>query len=457
MLRGKSFPAFVYLTRLARRLPFTLEHVSARAWHCFFALRFMFRFIHSADWQLGKNFKGFGVHAEGLRAQRLATLRRALNLARERAADAFFVAGDLFEDPLVEDALVEETLRTFADFSEIPVRIISGNHDPAGTPGSIWNRHQFLDGALPPNVAVCREPGVHSLGSVALLVSPLRQKISSTDPSLCLRGLSQAQPADRIKIGLTHGALAIPGKHQPNDFPIDPAAATRAGLDYLGVGHWHGWSVYDADGRLVMPGTPEQDAFDHGESGFVAYVEIDGPTAPPRVEKVRVSGLRWSHWDCDFNNLEAHRVTLQGHVNAWDGSAARNVCRVCLTGHASLAARTEALAWLEALFGGTFYFKVDDQTRPVLSPGELAALEREHPILGQVVADLNQLELLATGAVPPGLATGGAREAAIPLAEAQALASAARLDLAALDAQDFLAARELLFAGVQAAAANVCP
>ncbi len=415
----------------------------------------MFRFIHSADWQLGARLSGFGPHAEHLRARRLATLRTALELARVRAADAFLVAGDLFEDSLVEDALVDAVLQLFADFPDLPVRLLPGNHDPASGPASLWSRRQFRDDALPPNVVVFREPGAHALGPVTLLVSPLRQKVSSNDPSLCLGELARQPPADRVKIGLTHGALAIPGKHQPNDFPIDPRAATRAGLDYLGIGHWHNWQTYDADDRLVMPGTPEPDAFGQENAGHVACVEIDGPGAPPRVEKVRVGSLRWTHWDCDFTSFDTHRAALQDHVNGWSGDAPANVCRVRLTGPASLDDRAAALAWLHALFGDTLYFKVEDETVPVLSAGELAALEREHPILCQVLADLNQLELLATGTAPANatLPTGPA----ITLAEAQTLAADAKLELAALTPADFLAARDLLFGGVQAAAANVCP
>ena len=97
---------------------------------------------------------------------------------------------------------------------------------------------------------------------------------------------------------------------------------------------------------------------------------------------------------------------------------------------------------------------MDDQTRPVLSPGELAALEREHPILCQVLGDLRQLELLATGrtTLGEGLPEVGAATP-LSLAEAQALTAAAKLDLAALDAPDFLAARELLFGALHEAAA----
>ena len=82
----------------------------------------------------------------------------------------------------------------------------------------------------------------------------------------------------------------------------------------------------------------------------------------------------------------------------------------------------------------------------MLSPGEIAALEREHPILCQVLADLAQLEMLATGRLPENLLSPVGM--ALNLTEAQALATDARLSLDTLGATDFLAARQLLFAGL---------
>ena len=406
----------------------------------------MFRFLHSADWQLGARFAQFGAEGERLRAQRLQTLRTALAHARDRRVDAFFIAGDLFEDNLVADALVDDTLRIFADFPEIPVFLLPGNHDPASGPGAVWSRRQFRPGALPPNVTLLLAPAVCTLpGGHLLLASPLRQKVSTVDPSLCLRDLARSQPADRIKIGLTHGALAIPGKHQPNDFPIDPAAATRAGLDYLGIGHWHNWQTCDSE-RLVMPGTPEPDAFDQPKAGFVAYVEIDGPAAPPRITPLPVGGLRWTSFEYEFGEFDAARSALEHHVSTLGERVGSTVCRVRLKGPAAFGPRTQADAWLRDLFRDAFHCQVQDHTHAQLSPGEIVALEREHPILCQVLADLAQLEMLATGRLPENLLSPVAM--ALNLAEARALAADARLPLETLGPEEFLAARNLLFASL---------
>ena len=407
----------------------------------------MFRFIHSADWQLGKRFPtDFGAVGERLRAQRLQTLRTALTHARTRAVDAFFVAGDLFEDNLVADFLIDETLRIFADFPELPVFLLPGNHDPASGPGAVWSRRQFRVGALPPNITLLLAPAAVPLpGGHLLFASPLRQKISTVDPSLCLRDLARAHSADRIKVGLTHGALAIPGKHQPHDFPIDPAAATRAGLDYLGIGHWHNWQIHDS-GRLIMPGTPEPDAFDQPAAGFIAYVEIDAPTALPRVAPLPIGGLRWTSFEYEFGEFDAARPSLQHHVSTLGERVGSSVCRVRLKGPAAYGQYPQAHDWLRGLFGAAFHCQVQDHTHPMLSPGEIAALEREHPILCQVLADLAQLEMLATGRIPDGLLAPVGL--ALNLADARALAADARVSLDTLGAEEFLSARQLLFSGL---------
>ena len=182
-------------------------------------------------------------------------------------------------------------------------------------------------------------------------------------------------------------------------------------------------------------------------------MEIDGPAAPPRVEKVRVGTLRWTEWECDFGAWDAHRATLGLEVSGWENHTA-NVCRVRLTGSATSEALAAAEAHLRELLGATLFAEVRNDTRPALSAGELASLEREHPILCQVLADLRQLEYFATNAPPDDpVPTIGP---AISLGEAQGLLAESKLGIADLVPGDFLAARRLLCEALQAAAENVC-
>ncbi len=416
----------------------------------------MIRFVHSSDWQLGARFAQFGPKAPQLRAARLTTLQRALALAVDRQADAFLIAGDLFEDNQVDDALVRTVVEMFGRYPTLPIYILPGNHDPFTGPDCVWQRKAFLQ--APAHVHVFREPGAVELaGHARLIAAPLRQKRSSHDPSLKLAELAATLPREAIRIGLTHGALAIESKHTPDDFPIALNAATRAGLDYLAIGHWHNWLAETDGGRIVMPGTPEPDRFANDDSGHVALVEIAAPGQPAHVAKIPVATLAWRTCTFDFLSPEASRASLTAALSALAATADRTVLRVTLTGTASPIALGEIRTWLESALTPFLVGQVTDETRVALTAAELADLRARHPILAQVLADIDRLELFAGGQVAaaaaspgePVVPSGPVMSAPLTLAEAQAILTPARIDLTQLDAAWFARLRQTILQNLQ--------
>ena len=108
-----------------------------------------FRFVHTADWQLGKGFANIpGDAGAALRERRIETVREIAQLAVERSADAVLVAGDAFDANAVADrTLIRmlDALKTFpGDWVFIP-----GNHD-AALADSVWSRLRSRE--LPANV-----------------------------------------------------------------------------------------------------------------------------------------------------------------------------------------------------------------------------------------------------------------------------------------------------------------
>lgn len=402
----------------------------------------MIRFVHSADWQLGAVFRQFGACADSLRNARLTTLRRALEETRKLGIGHFLIAGDLFEDNFVSTDLVAQTLQIFADFPEVMIWILPGNHDPISGPESVWNRQPFLQ--APSHVRILREAGCTDLGDAVLLASPLSQKLSTTDPSQKLVGLAQDVPGARIKIGITHGAPAIEGKHQPNDFPIALDAASRAGLDYLALGHWHNWLADLDGGRMVMPGTPEPDQFANERSGQVAVVEIDGPGQMPRVRPLAVATLDWKVLDYDFLSANSSRASLDQTLADLQDHAGETLLRIALSGSASPQAVATLQSELEPVLSRFFFSQVVDKTRVALGAAELSDLKSRHPILAQVLADIDQLERFAT-------ATGTASQVPestsdpLTLAEACALLDSSKIELTALSPGFFRHLRQMLF------------
>jgi DNA repair exonuclease SbcCD nuclease subunit len=413
----------------------------------------MFRFIHSADWQLGARFSQFGTRGTRLREARIATLRRALGLAREHAVDAFLIAGDLFEDNQVDDALVSSVIELFREHAAVAIYILPGNHDPFTGPDSVWQRKAFL--AAPAHVRVLQQPVVIDLGGALLLASPLQQKLSTTDPSLRLVAQAAALPADAIKIGITHGALAIEGKHQPNDFPIALNAASRAGLDYLAIGHWHNWLADTDGGRVVIPGTPEPDRFTNDAAGHIALVEIAGRGLQPHVKALAVNTLTWRSLAFDFLSPESSRLSLESALADIRAHAERAVVRVTFTGTVFPKLVAETRAWLESALSPFLVGQIVDRTRIALSTAELADLQSRHPLLAQTLADIDRLEALATGetrsapVAPSEVAGSGVTQSALSLAEVQALLSPSKIDLASLTPEFFSQLRQMLLQTLQ--------
>ena len=108
--------------------------------------------LHTADWQIGKQFAPIAGDAGAmLRTQRLETIRALAALASERCVDLVLVAGDVFEDNAVSDETLRRTMNALDGF-EGPWVLLPGNHD-AALAQSVWSRLRRL-AIVPDNVVL---------------------------------------------------------------------------------------------------------------------------------------------------------------------------------------------------------------------------------------------------------------------------------------------------------------
>lgn len=348
------------------------------------------RFLHTADWQMGMRAGHVAEVAERVRAARLETARRIMALSRQHGAHFVLIAGDLFEDNQISDLLVHQVLLILGQAAPIPVYILPGNHDHLGG-GSVYARRAFQD--PPGNVYVIRQavpiqvPGTQAV----LLPYPISQKRSEEDPTA---SLPTVEGERLIRVGVAHGSLRIPGKYQPDDFPISLDAASRRALDYLALGHWH--SFYQHDSRTVYPGTPEATGFDEPGSGMVSLVTIERRGAAPMVERVPVGGLRWTVREEVLTEpvetaVESLRTWIQGLPQP-DHTLVRLRLRGRVTSGAQ-AVLKDFEAWTRARL---LYLDLDRTGMvPDIGQGRLRDLAATHPFLGGVLADLAALEEMA--------------------------------------------------------------
>lgn len=276
------------------------------------------RFLHSADWQIGKQF---GYVSDGdvesddkaalLRTQRLRTVEKIAQQASEREVDAVVVAGDVFETNAVSDESLRRTVHALSGYRG-PWLLLPGNHD-AALVESVWTRLERL--GLPDNVRLLTraEPQLVAEHRLAILPAPLTRRHEASDLTASLDAMES--PPGAVRIGVAHGSVktVLPaGIAVMNEIAND--RAERARLDYLALGDWHG--TLRITDRTWYAGTPEPDGWKDNSPGNVLEVTIDGPGARPRVETIAVGHFHWHQLDAlvhqreDLAALDAQLASL---------------------------------------------------------------------------------------------------------------------------------------------------
>ncbi len=362
------------------------------------------KFIHTADWQLGMKAVHVGEAAARVREERLAAARRVIKAAHDHGADFVLIAGDTFEDNGVERALIQKVADILGG-SPVPVYLIPGNHDPL-TPGSVWEHPAWK---TMEHVHVLREEKSVEIPGGILYPCPVKDKRSRKDPTAWIPSANTGA----IRIGLAHGT--VEGVPQPEpDHPIPRDAASRAGLDYLALGHWHSTAIYplpDGSVRMAYCGTHEATSFGERDSGNVLVVEIAGPGVPPLVTPVRTGGLSWMVIEKDIRqpgDLQRVRQDIESQNNP--GST---LVELRLKGLLAASERDE-MARIEEILASRFLFHRVDSSGLRPSPEDTSWLASLPPgILQNVAARLQDL-------ADPGY-SGGRPEGASPEVASRAL------------------------------------
>lgn len=253
-------------------------------------MRRVIRFLHTADWQIGKCYGQFEADEAALLAEaRFNAVERIAALAVAHQVHLVLVAGDVFDAQGVADKTIHRLFHAMQGYAG-PWVLIPGNHD-AGLAESVWSRAARLH-AIPANVHVCLKPEPLLLAEpgVAILSAPLTQRHTYADLTEWFAGA--ATPPGLARLGLAHGSVqGILAEDIDSANPIAAGRAEQAGLDYLALGDWHGCKQIDS--RTWYSGTPETDRFKANDSGQTLLVELDGPGSLPVVTPIATGQYRW--------------------------------------------------------------------------------------------------------------------------------------------------------------------
>ena len=309
------------------------------------------RFIHTADWQIGKPFRKFGDQEPVLRQARLAAVETIGKLAVAEGVQHVLIAGDLYDTEAPTQKTLREPLERMRKYSAVTWNVISGNHDPHRGNG-LWDRVRAAE--LPANVHLHLTAEPVELGSGAVILpAPMRRKSEVADLTAWMDGATTA--AGLIRIGLAHGSITGFDAGGEANNPIAPGRANSAGLDYLALGDWH--RTMQVGPATWYAGTPEPDRFGSQELGQVLLVEIAGPGAPLKVVPRSTGTYRWATVVEELNgtpDLEALETRLRALPDL-----STTVMKLVLTGSLPLAGRAELDRRLGGLEAAMFHIEAD--------------------------------------------------------------------------------------------------
>lgn len=361
----------------------------------------MIKFLHTADWQLGKPYQRVNDDSKRARLQleRIGCLRRIGETARDSNASFVLVAGDLFDSPSPVNATVAAACESIGAM-KIPVLAIPGNHDHGG-PGSLWEQPFFVRERkkLAPNLHILLDAKPVILDSAVIFPAPLLRRHDPTDPTAWIRAAFDHQdfPADLPRIVLAHGSVqGFEASQEDEDEEVrglNRIALERlpsSEIDYIALGDWHGTKQINP--KAWYSGTPEIDRFPKGgdnDPGNILIVEV-ARNYTPRVEKKRTGNFRWNDFPHRFSEdagFDAFHAALDAHIGEWGQDS---LLKLTLTGSLGIETSQRLADLIQSLDARLIRVKLDDQVAIAPTDQETQALAERpgDPLIESVARQL---------------------------------------------------------------------
>ncbi|MBZ0188391.1 MAG: DNA repair exonuclease [Candidatus Obscuribacterales bacterium] len=383
------------------------------------------KFIHTADWQIGKPFAGIAEPYKRSLVQkaRIDAIARTANIAREESVRFILIAGDLFDSPSADKSTVAEACSAIGQVG-VPVYVIPGNHDHGG-PGSLWEQEFFKreSGNLAPNLTVLLDTEPLELDEVVLFPCPLLRRLESSDRTEWLRdpGVLQSISSSKPRIVLAHGSTQDfsgaedddeLGSMAPNR--VDITRLPMEEIDYIALGDWHG--AKQIGPKAWYSGTPENDRFQKGEEQKPGHILMVEPRRGelPQVEMVPTGKLKWSEISFDLADDSGVDRFASRIAEELGQRTNEDLLRLSLSGSLGIQASNRLEELIDSLRARLLRLKVDNRTAIAPTDEEVEALTRQtsDPLIAIVAQRLVEMAS-ATG-------NGEAETAAIALRELHA-------------------------------------
>lgn len=313
-----------------------------------------FRFIHSSDLHLGRRFSNLPEEIRGrlVEARHLA-IKKLAAAAKEHGANDILVAGDMFDTETPSERVWRQALAAMGEVSGRRWWILPGNHDSLAAE-SLWQR--FRDEA-PESVRVLDAPlQVEVVPGVTLLPSPALSRFPGRDLTEWMADC--ATPEGHLRIGLAHGGVLTFGSEDDDRETIPIDRADSAGLDYLALGDWHGFTKISD--RTFYSGSPERDRFKHPGRGTCLAVTISGPQAVPEIEEIETGIFDWTELELHLTPEQDAEQALAAVLPEAGAGRRDTLLRIKASGWIRLPQRTRLQTSIEHASPEFAHFEIHD-------------------------------------------------------------------------------------------------
>ena len=299
----------------------------------------MVRFVHSADWQLGRAPYYLSEEARArFRAARVEVVGAIAELAVQQHCDFVVVCGDVFESNNISRQVLVRALDKMRAATPLSFYLLPGNHDPLDA-SSIFRSPTFSEHA-PSNVTVLAgSESVQAASGVELIAAPWPNKRPLVD--LVGEACESLEATDRLRVVCGHGVVNAMWPESS-----DPAHISLSRLEeriesgiihYVALGDRHSTTDVGDTGRVWYSGAPEPTDFDEVEPGNVLVVDLDRDGV--RVDRRRVGTWRFEQRDWELGT-DLDIDALRGWLESPDNKE-RCIVRASLRGQVSVAQRAQ--------------------------------------------------------------------------------------------------------------------
>lgn len=213
----------------------------------------MMKFIHTADWHIGKKIHGFQLLKE-----QEEVYRQLVEVAVKEKVDAIVIAGDLYDravPPAEAVLLLNKMLMELNIVQKIPLLVVSGNHDSSTrlATGGPW--YEFLNFHLVTKIEDSLKPIVFGNTQFFLLpyFEPIDARLYFGDSSLTTHELAAKRVVEEMKksfdpnyhqVLVAHlfvaGSLRTDSETEVTVGGLDQVSASVfKDFDYVALGHLH--------------------------------------------------------------------------------------------------------------------------------------------------------------------------------------------------------------------------